>query len=65
MIGSQVRTVMQAQGLTSLIEISEQDASMNSLCDRLGAQHAGRSMPSLIGDIYQKNTYHDQAGTIQ
>jgi hypothetical protein len=65
MIDSQVRAVIQARSLTSLIEISEQDASMNSLCDRLLTQHSERSMPSLIRDIYQKNTYHDQAGMIQ
>ncbi len=65
MVDSQVRAVMQAQGLTSLIEISEQNASMNSLYGRLLAQHSERSMPSLIRDIYQKYTYHDQAGMIQ
>ena len=42
-----------------------QGADMNSLCDKLKAKHAEHSMPSLIRDIYQKNTYHDQAGMIQ
>ena len=57
--------MIQAQSLTSLIEISDLNADMNSLCGRLKTQHTERSMPSLIRDIYQKNTYHDQTGMYQ
>jgi len=42
-----------------------QNVSMNSLCGKLEALHVNRSMPSLIGDIYLKKTYHDQTGMFQ